>query len=54
MSLEYIPVHALVVTLAANNFRRKVIWRTAQRPRNVWHLLGKSEIGDLNVTVSVK
>jgi hypothetical protein len=53
-SKEYLPIDTLVVALGANDLGREVIWRTTKGPSNVGNLLGKSKIGNLEMSMSVQ
>jgi hypothetical protein len=47
------PVNRLVVALGGNHLRGEIIGCTTKGPCDVRHLFGKTEIGDLQMAVSV-
>lgn len=49
-----VPVNRLVVALGCDYLWREVVWRAAQGPCDVGHLLGEAEVGDLEVAVAVE
>lgn len=48
---QSVPINTLVVPLTLHNLWRQIIRRTAKRPRNVRHILGKPKVGDFDVSV---
>jgi len=48
------PINRLVVTLGRNNFGCQVIGSTAKSPSDVGNFFGETEIGNLEMSVSVE
>jgi hypothetical protein len=48
------PIDRLVVTLGRDNLGSQVIWSTAESPSNVGNFFGETEIGNLEMAVSVE
>ena len=48
------PVHGLVVALGLDDLRCQVLWRAAQGPCSVRHLLGESKVSDDHMALSVQ
>lgn len=49
-----LPIYRFIVPLGGHHFGGEIVRRTAERPRNVGHLLGKPEISNFNVSVAIK
>ena len=49
-----IPVNRFVVSFGCDHFWRKIIRSSAERPSDIGNIFRKSEIGDLDVTMSVQ
>jgi hypothetical protein len=50
----YLPVDRLVVSFARHNFWSQIVWRSTQRPCNVWDLLGEPKIRNLEMSMPVE
>jgi hypothetical protein len=50
---KIIPVNRLVIALGGNHFRGKIVGRTAKGPSDIGHLLGKTEISNFQVAMTV-
>lgn len=48
------PINGLVVSLGRDDFGSQVIWSTAKSPSNVRNFFGETEIGNLEMAVSVE
>ena len=48
------PINRLVVTLGRDDFRSEIIRSTAKSPSNVGNFFGETEIGNLEMAVSVE
>ena len=48
------PVHGLVVTFRGNYFGGEIIGSSAKRPSDIRDLLGKTKIGNFQVTMTIK
>lgn len=48
------PINRFIVAFRSDHFRGQIIWRSAQSPRDIGDFLGKSEIGNLQMTMPIE
>lgn len=53
METYYVPIDRFVVALGCYDLGRKVVWCPAKCPGVIWHLLGKTEICNFQVAMSI-
>jgi hypothetical protein len=52
--LGCLPIDRLVVTFGGHHFWSQIVWCATKSPGDIWDLLRKTEIGNLDMAVSVE